>query len=204
MTEKTPTWEKAAILVSALAALIAAIIALYQGCQMREAIQIDYSTTRPFLVIEPVSQSSDLKTLVLQAKNTGSIPARVLYESGKTWLDRTPLRTSVDSRSRHVLYPNEIIIVSEILLDDPTLILEGKQRLKIGFCLLYESVSPDDSRRWVAESWFFFNPKNRKLQVWKRDESTVKHSEDSCHVDSLIPDKWLETLSPPWEAKLAE
>ena len=171
---------------------------------MRQAIQIDYSTIRPFVVIEPVSQSSDLKALVLQAKNTGTIPARVLYESGKTWLDRAPLRTSVDSRSKHVLYPNETVVLSEIALDNPAPVLEGKQRLKIGFCLLYESVSPEDSRRWIAESWFFFNPKNKKLLIWKRDEAIVKRSKDSCHVDSMIPDKWFESLRPPWEIRATE
>lgn len=165
MSEKTPTWEKTAILVSAFAAFVAALVALYQGCQMKETIQISYSTTRPFIVIEPVSQSSDLKNIALQAKNTGTIPARVLYESGKTWIEKVPCRTDVDSKSQHVLYPNETVVLSEITPDDPDSILNSERSLKIGFCLLYKSVIPEDSRRWIAESWFYFNPKNKNLQI---------------------------------------
>ncbi|RJP26642.1 MAG: hypothetical protein C4520_00495 [Candidatus Abyssobacteria bacterium SURF_5] len=194
----TPKWEKIAILTSALAAFVAAVVAAYQGCLTRETIQISQATTRPFIVIEPASQPHSLDVIVLRAKNTGPVPARVLYESGKTWVASKPLRTAVDSASHHVLYPTEAVVLSEITLGSPQLILEGKQDLRIGFCTLYESISPGDTRRWVAESWFFFNPKNRKLEIWKRDEGSEKADVSACHIDELIPKEWFESLEPPW------
>ena len=201
MSKETPTWEKIAIVASAFAAFIAAMIAIYQGHMMQETVQIDQAVTRPFVVIEPIPQSNDLSKLVLQAKNTGSVPARMLYESGKTWVASTPLRTCVDSPSHHVLYPDEIVVLSEISLDSPEPILLGKQDLRIGYCVLYESISHGDKRRWIAESWFFFNPRNRKLEVWKRDETSANQHIVSCNIDRMIPERWFESRIPPWREK---
>lgn len=187
--------------MSALAALVAAVVATYQGYLTRETVKISQAITRPFIVIEPVSQSDSLNKIVLHAKNTGSVPARVLYESGKTWVASNPLRTGIDSASHHVLYPNETVVLSEITLDSPQLILQGSQDLRIGYCTLYESVSLGDSRKWVAESWLFFNPKNRKLEIWKRDETSAKTNVSACYIDKLIPDKWFKSIKPTWRDK---
>ena len=201
VSKETPAWEKVAILTSALAALIAAFIAIYQGHKMRESVEIGQAVTRPFVVIEPASQPTDLSKIVIRVKNDGPVPARMLYESGKTWIASVPLRTSVDSPSRHILYPEEIVVLSEISFDSPEQILLGKQDLRIGYCVLYESVGKGDVRRWVAKSWFFFNPRNRKLEVWKRDETSANENSLSCHIDQMIPEHWFASTAPLWRDK---
>ena len=193
MSKQTPRWEKFSIVTSALAALAATLIAMYQGYEMKQAIIIDQATSRPFLVIEPAKQPIDLSNIVIQVKNTGSIPGRILRESGKTWIGGMETRTSVDSDSEHLLYPNEDVVICEVTLDSPESILSTTQDLRVGYCVLYESGSASDRRKWLTESWFILNHRNHTLHIWKRDETEVKETA-VCDIESAIPTNWLSAL----------
>jgi hypothetical protein len=198
MSNDTPRWQKIAILVSAFGAFVAALVAGYQGILTRKTVAIDQAITRPFLVIEPSSKTEYLNEIILQTKNTGDIPGRILYESGKSWIDSIPLRTGIDTYSKHIIYPNETVILSHVKLDNPEAIWAGEVEFKIALAVLYETISKDDERRWIAECWLFYNPHNEKLEVWERDEIQVSPNTDKCDIEALMPVGWLDQSKPHW------
>lgn len=179
----TPSWEKIAILISALAALIAALVSIYQGYHLRRTIQIDLSASRPFLTIEPHDSKLTGTPVLLEIKNTGHIPARILYRKGKTWIAGKETRTGIEDREAFVVYPGKPVNVTQVNLDYPENIIKGQDSLRIRYCAVYQSIEPTDTRKWISETWLRYEPRSGRLEIEKRDEKNAGQYVDTCSID---------------------
>jgi len=204
-SKKTTVWEKWSVVIQVLiafGAIVAVGVASYQASKFRESIEIQQAINRPFLYTHLGSSYKDFTEegkIVVNIENTGSLPGRLLYKSTKLWIDNEEILMQ-DYRVQDVVYPNNDVESLSILfdIDKHRTAIEEKRQFKMGYCILYESATQGDDRKWMAQSWMYYKFLSKRIVFWLRDDSNVPYTQNEIDVANFIPEGWFEHEEPPW------
>ena len=188
-----------ASLFAAFAALILAVIALWQCRQTQKALNLNLAKSRPILTLDIAVEKlpSDLSRVQFVVKNSGPIPARLIHKATQLWIDGET-RNPTDHTDVDIVLPDEDHIISSFDLtgDFPKYVINGEVELKYAIAILYGPTTTDDPRRWITDAWIAFSPRKRAFALRKRDEAEAGSNTNRCDLQKLQPDDWLTWQSP--------
>lgn len=188
-----------ASLVAALAALTAALIAWRQGRQTEKALNLSLAESRPILCLDIAGEKlpSDLSRIKFVVRNSGPIPARLIYKTTQPWVngetEKPTMHADVD-----IVLPGEDHIISSFDLTGelPAQVINGDVSLKYAIAILYGPTTRNDKRRWITDAWVVFSCRKKAFALRKRDEIEVDSRMMSCNLKDLEPEDWLQWQHP--------
>jgi hypothetical protein len=179
-----------AISVLALAVAIGSAAISYRSSSISKH-QSDLSDLqiRPYVRYRPVferSRSDDLGVTMI-SENLTQIPARVIYDELRTWVDGISTGAFLYNRSGDILYEHHSggSELPPLPKQIAKAAIAGKSRVMIGTCVVYRSLSSLDERRWEVRALYSHTPNTELPSVEFLEEVPVDRAVDRCDSKTL-------------------
>lgn len=147
---------------------------------------------RPILTFS-VAALPSLKEIVFQGRNETSIPLKVVNITGVSWVNKN--EQLLPYGQTRLMVPGKEAPLVTFHLDDQlaSSALIGKTDLRYAVCVIYESERGSDSQRWMANWWFYYEPKFNSLSsLIQGAHEPVLTSSSTCDIKLQQPDGWLQ------------
>ncbi len=163
---------------TALAAVFAASVALWQSCQTAGQLQVALAVSRPFLSYEP-AKVGDFERVDLYLINSGPVPARIISENNNAFRSRIRVNRRNATEQSIVPAPRRVRTAQMILPEAAQeKIRAGEVTMHIGACGIYGSVSEEDTRTWKATGLFLWDPGRKEFVTLSRDDIAARPDDD--------------------------
>jgi hypothetical protein len=175
-------------------------ISYQQLSSVRHQMQLTELQVRPYVRYKPTfsHEGQDRLTVTMISENLSPIPANVVYDELKTWLDENTTSAFLFSRTGNVLYQHRsgAYTLPQIPKDLATAAISGKVQLMIGTCVVYGSLSPSDHRRWEVRALYSYEPHDELPAVQYMQETDIVETATRCDSRTLRSE-WLQKREAP-------
>jgi hypothetical protein len=126
------------------------------------------------------------------SENLSPIPASVVYDELRTWVDGNTTGTFLFNRTGDILYQHRS--GAQTLPQMPNglakAVISGKAQLMIGTCAVYGALSPSDHRRWEVRALYSYQPHDELPVVQYLQEADITETAKRCDA-STLRSEWL-------------
>jgi hypothetical protein len=190
--------------VVAICALIVAIgsaaISYTQMSSVRHQLQLAELQVRPYVRFKPhfTEAADDDLAIVIRSENFSAIPAHVIYNETKFWVDRLTVSQFRFNRTGDILYQgkNGVMDVPAIPKKTANALLKGESELLAGLCIVYGSISPTDERRWLVKGVYAYIPHEDVPSIEYLDETVVSDTTERCSAVDAVSE-WMAKREKP-------
>jgi len=192
-------------LLIAIGTLLTAIATYQNGTDTHEQLQLlkrqvefNSTETRPFFREKSrVSRSEKGLRVYLEVINVGRIPGRVLAYDLMVQIGHEVLEPKGGTFNTHdILYPDQpgLGIFATLTEDEAIPFIRGTQPLLAAGCVIYGSITADDTRRWKVSAAYRFDSITDELPIGLfANEVGVSTAIGTCDAHS-VRDEWTSLL----------
>lgn len=163
---------------------------------LKRQVELNSMETRPFLRLKSSVQLEKPTRVLFQVINLGRIPARVVAYDMVLQVGRKVIEPKGSTfNTQDILYPEQpglgvFRTLSEV---DASFFGKSAQPIVIGGCLIYGSITSEDTRRWkVSAAYRFDSPGELPIGLFAK-EVGVPAQTDMCDASSLR-DEWASQM----------
>ena len=175
-------------LIAVIASLVTVYLFYKQTGAIQRQLEVYLSTTRPFLQITEF-KNDQLFRVGYQAGNASNIPARIVYAAINSWSGKEPTKYAEDIQQA-IIHTGQPFYIGIIRFEEPiayeTMIKKGKFNFEMKACVIYKSVSADDTRKWKATVHSSLNPVTGLFQS-SSNEQEIAPDAERCEIGDLSP-----------------
>lgn len=146
------------------------------------------------LLLFTVDDSKAPENFVIELTNPSKNHIRITEYQAQSWLDGKPHPEPSSGKRRVTIVPGGANRFFTFNVEgDPVSLEEGKRVLRAAICLIYETVSETDRRRWLMHRWFQYEPhcpNDGCISYWQQDDYPLESRSDSCNLKRLMPHGW--------------
>ncbi len=177
-----------------------AAISHQQLASVRQQLQLSELQIRPYVRYRPIftQEAPDRLDVMLLSENLSPIPAHVIYDELKTWIDETTTSAFLFNRTGDVLYQhkNGFAHLPPMPKEIARAAINGKKQVMIGTCVVYKSISASDKRKWEVRGLYSYAPGSELPSVEYLQEVNVQETVNRCE-SGTIRSEWLQKRAEP-------
>jgi hypothetical protein len=194
---KITTLTSWASLITAIATLFTVGLIAIQTCSLNKQVdlnnkqtELQLASTRPFIHIEPRS-SANIERNIIRIEyvlvNESGVPGNVICTQQKmSFIGSKSDRSGKDDcATPRIIYKESRGFFSLVSLtsrlENSQELIQGRARIEMAACVIYESVSKSDPRRWKATSRHVF--RNGAFDTHGFTEEEVSTNEKQCSIE---------------------
>ena len=160
---------------------------------VKQQLKLTQLQARPYVRYWPTFNETgpDKLSAKMLTENLSPIPAHVIYNQLKTWVDEQTTTTFLYNRTGDILYQNkrgvsDLPPLPKKLAKDA---IGGAVKLMIGTCVVYGSISSSDGRRWEVRGLYSYTPNEALPSDEYLTDAEVGENADHCDT-STIRSEW--------------
>jgi len=155
---------------------------------------------RPYVRYRPefTEEGKDKLDLFMISENLSPIPAKVIYDELRFWINGSTGTAFLFNRTGDILYqtkPGGMAVPRMPALAAKD-IRNGTAKLMVGTCVIYGSISPSDQRRWEVKALYSYTPNAGLAHVEYLNEVALDESADRCDAATIF-DEWMKQKQKP-------
>jgi hypothetical protein len=159
---------------------------------------------RPYVRYRPVFEKSrsDELGVTMISENLTQIPARVIYDELRTWVDGVSTGAFLYNRSGDVLYEHHSggSALPPLPKQIAKAAIAGKSKVMIGTCVVYRSLSSLDERRWEVRALYSYAPNAELPSAEFLEEVSLDGAVDRCDSKTLWSEWQQSKQKPPTQS----
>lgn len=157
MPEQKIKSEKVISWIALVVSITSAIFTYVQITTTKSQLNLNEQQIRPYLQYIPkFSESKQQLKVDMILENLNLVPANVIYTELTAWIDGATSGINMHSVVPDIVYQHKGAdsTLPPIVGENAKRLLSGRSKLEIGVCVIYSTISKNDSRRWKLNSLY--------------------------------------------------
>ncbi len=189
--------EKVIPWIALLVSISSAIFSYVQITTTKAQLKLNELQIRPYVKYIPdFTEGKREINVAMYLEDLSSVPASVIYTELTPWIDGATSGRNMHSVTQDILYQHKggRSYLPPITGETAKRIMNGDSNLQIGVCVIYTTLSKNDSRRWEVTSLYEYRADSTMPTTIYSNEIEVPVSKDKCNSKE-IRNQWLEARS---------